>query len=118
MIISITCRNGTDTHICRKEIQSQLAELSKFSSNITRIQIVFSKKTHRKNADDLIVCHLSIQQANRKSIDIYESRATNIKAFNKAKDRAALQLRHVANKSFSRRSTISSFAESELEKVS
>ncbi|MBL4763451.1 MAG: hypothetical protein JKY93_12240 [Gammaproteobacteria bacterium] len=92
MIISITCRHGTEAQISRSDIGQELATLSKFVPVITRTQVVFSKETHHKCSGDLVTCHLSVHIPNRRPIDIYEHQSTELQAFDRARERAIKQI--------------------------
>lgn len=92
MIVSVTCRHGTQANINRDEVRWELLTLYKYSSSIVRTQVIFSRETHHKSADDLVKCHLSIYTPNRHQIDIYALEPTELLAFDQAKARAIHQL--------------------------
>lgn len=88
MIVSITCRNGTEENTRRSEINRELLSLSNFDSEIARAQVVFSKQTHHKNSSDLVTCHLSLSLPNKQKVEIYEHQWAEMNAFHRAKERA------------------------------
>ena len=92
MIVSITCRHGTEARVGRNEIGRELMALSRYVPTITRAQAVFSKETHHRNSEDLVTCHLSIHIPNRRPIDIYEHQPSESQAFDKARDRVVNQI--------------------------
>lgn len=92
MIVSITCRHGTEANASRNEVGRELLVLSEYDPKITRAQVIFSKDTHHKNAADLAICHLSIYVPNKHQVDIYEYESTEMQAFYKAKERAIKQI--------------------------
>lgn len=92
MIVSITCRHGTENHVGRNDIGRELIALSRYAPTITRAQVVFSKEAHHRNSEDLVTCHLSIHIPNRGPIDIYEYQNTEVLAFDRAKDRVVKKL--------------------------
>ena len=53
MIVSKTCRHGTEARIGRNDIGRELMALSRYVPTITRAQAVFSKETHHRNSEDL-----------------------------------------------------------------
>lgn len=96
MIISVTCRHGTDVIVNRQYTQSALFTLSKYASTIIRAQAVFSRETHHQKSKELITCHLSIHLPTQHGIEIYEHSSSPKIAFEKAKERMIVQLsRHV-----------------------
>ena len=101
MIVSITCRNGTEENTLRCEINRELLSLSNVDSDIARAQVVFSKQTHHKNSSDLVTCHLSISLPNKHKIEIYERQSTEINAFYRAKERAIKAIRRDHSSRFS-----------------
>lgn len=102
MIVSITCRHGTEARIGRNDIGRELMALSRYVPTITRAQAVFSKETHHKNSDELVTCHLSIHIPNRRPIDIYEHQPSESQAFDKARERVVNQMaRCTSSKSYS-----------------
>jgi hypothetical protein len=92
MIVSITCRHGTEANTNRDEVGRELLALSKYDPGITRAQVIYSKDTHHKNAADLVTCHLSIYAPNKHQVDIYEYQPTEMQAFYQAKERAIKQI--------------------------
>ena len=92
MIVSITCRHGTEAHVGRNDIGRELIALSRYVPTITRLQAVFSKETHHRNSEDLVTCHLSIHMPNRRPIDIYEQQPSELQAFDKARERVVNQM--------------------------
>jgi len=92
MIVSITCRHGTDAHIGRSDVYRSLMALSEYVPTITRAQAVFSKETHHKKSADLVTCHLSVHIPNRAPIDIYERQSSEAQAFDKARERVIQQM--------------------------
>ena len=92
MIVSITCRHGTEAHVGRNDIGRELIALSRYVPTITRLQAVFSKETHHRNSEDLVTCHLSIHMPNRRPIDIYEQQPSELQAFDKARERVVSQM--------------------------
>lgn len=87
MIISVTCRHGTQRHVNRKEIGRELVELYRLVPVISRTQVVFCKETHRKPSADQVTCHLSVEIPRRKPIDIYQQHETESQAFYRARER-------------------------------
>lgn len=92
MIVSITCRHGTEARVGRNNIGHELMALSRYVPTITRAQAVFSKETHHRNSEELVTCHLSIHIPNRRAIDIYEHQSSESQAFDKARDRVVNQM--------------------------
>ena len=97
MIISITCRHGTEDKKFRHHVASELILLLRCMSTITRIQVVFSKETHHKKNGDLVTCHLSIHVPNKNQIDIYEHWPNKNMAFDWAQERAVSTLSRLAS---------------------
>ena len=87
MIVSITCRHGTEAHVGRNNIGRELMALSQYVSTFTRAQAVLSKETHHRNSEDLVTCHLPIHIPNRGPIDIYEHQPSGSQVFDKARCR-------------------------------
>lgn len=92
MIVSITCRHGTEAYVGRNDIGRELIALSRYVPTITRAQAVFSKEAHHRNSEDLVTCHLSIHIPNRRPINIYEHQSSESQAFDKAKERVVNQM--------------------------
>lgn len=92
MIVSITCRHGTESDIDRNAIHRELMGIRKYNATITRCQLIFSQETHYRQGDNLVTCHLSIHLPGRHHIDIYEQRPSLTQGFERAKDRAIQQL--------------------------
>lgn len=92
MIVSITCRHGTESKALRKRADADCRALAKYMPAITRVQVIFSKRSHRKKAPDLVTCHILIQIPHKRHIDIYEHQATGNLALSKAMERVAEQL--------------------------
>ena len=93
MIVSITCRHGTETNTSRDEVGREISALLKYDPEITRAQVIYSKDTHHKNAADLVTCHLSIHAPNKHQVDVYEHQPTEMQAFYQAKERAIKQIK-------------------------
>ncbi len=89
MIVSITCRHGTEAHVSRNDIGRELMALSRYVPTIIRARAVFSKETHHRNSEDLVTCHLSIHIPHRRPIDIYEHQTSESLAFDMARERVA-----------------------------
>ncbi len=87
MIVSVTCRHGTENAALRSEAASELLALSKYDPTIMRAQAVFSRETHHKKADNLLTCHISVCMAHRERVDIYEHQPTEQQAFRRAQER-------------------------------
>ena len=97
MIVSITCRHGTQVNTYRNEVSSELMALSKYVPTITRVQAVFSKETHHKHADDLITCHLCIHIPDKHQLNIYSHQPTEMQAFDHAKERIIEKIHRVTS---------------------
>lgn len=92
MIVSITCRNGTEANISRSKLGGQLIKLSRYAPAITRAQVVFSREGHHKHSRDLVTCHMSISVPGKRKIDVYERQSSEAQAFGIARERAVKQL--------------------------
>lgn len=92
MIVSITCRNGTNSNINRSNLDRQLNKLSKYEQAITRAQVVFSRESHHRHSDDLVTCHMSVSLPGKRNIDVYERQPSEVQAFGVAHERAIQQL--------------------------
>ena len=102
MIVSITCRHGTEANVGRNDICRELMALSRYVPTIIRAQAVFSKETQYKNSEDLLTCHLSIHIPSRRPIDIYEHQTSESQAFDKARERVVKQMiRNSSSKHYS-----------------
>lgn len=91
MIVSVTCRHGTQTYTNRKSVEAELAALSLYNPEIVRAQAVFSKETHHHNAENLVTCHLSISIP-KHHVNLYAFDATAMQAFGRAKERLINQI--------------------------
>lgn len=97
MIVSITFRHGTEDKRLRHHIGQELLSYSLYASNITRIQVVFSKEKQHGNSDDVIACHISIHIPNKHPIDIYAYQPSKELAFDRAQERTISKLIHINN---------------------
>ena len=92
MILSVTCRHGTDANINRSSIRRELLDLARYEPSITRSNAVFTKERHHRQGEDLVTCHLSIHMAGRPQVDIYEQQNSEWQAFHRAMERVVRRL--------------------------
>lgn len=114
MIVSITCRHGTENAALRSEAGNGLLALSKYDPTITRAQVVFSRETHHKNAENLLTCHLSVCRENKEQVDIYEHQPSEQLAFRRAQERMIQRISRHHSRRYSTRKHIQEFEQSSI----
>lgn len=87
MILSVTCRHGTDKFLNQQNVRNEISDLSKFAPDITRAKAIFSKQINQQSKSEQVLCHLSICLPHKQFLDIYEYQKSGANAFTRAKER-------------------------------
>jgi len=94
MIVSITFRHGTDISRLRHWVNQKCYDLTKYTQQINRVEVVFSKESHRENSASSITCHISVHASGRKQFDVFGHHRDEATAFSDTLDRIIAKLSH------------------------
>jgi len=94
MIISIVCRDTSDTPNIRKLISEDVRNLCHYTDQIIKAQVVLSRESCQRVSPKQVKCHLHLHMPGN-HIDINTQRENWYVAFSQAIEKATLKLNKV-----------------------